>query len=334
MENGIKLSVIIPCYNVEKYLRQCLDSVINQTLKEIEIICVNDGSTDGTQKILEEYAKKDNRILVINKPNGGQASARNAGMEKMQGEYVAFLDSDDWVDLNFYEKLYNATKRNNVDFAIGEILLHNSNNEVSKKCLANIPLFKLKTGSYKHINDKSHVIYSCSVCNKLYKANIIKENKLLFPQNLLLEDILFNFQASVITKSFVLVPDVRLYYRQHSTSTMSNIVKSDRIFDIFKIYELCEEFLEQANLPKKLKKRYKNILDNFKIFNLYIYYSNCPKEFKDEFREKMLSHFDRANIFFNPYINNDSRCAIVKVFLNRCKRFMQKLFNKQEIKNK
>ena len=114
-----KISVIIPCYNVEKYLRECLDSVVNQTLKDIEIICVNDGSTDGTQKILEEYAQKDDRILLINKPNGGLSLARNTGMEKMRGEYVAFLDSDDWVDLDFYEKLYNAAKQNGADSAIG-----------------------------------------------------------------------------------------------------------------------------------------------------------------------------------------------------------------------
>lgn len=155
-----------------------------------------------------------------------------------------------------------------------------------------------------------------------------------FAEGLLVEDVPFTFGVAMLADKFILVPDVKIYYRQHSESIMSNILKTKRIFDIFKIYELCDELLQQINLPKELKEQYKNILDNFKIFNLYVYYSNCPKEFKDEFREKMLEHFDRANIFFNPYINNDSRRAIVKVFLNRCKRFVQKFFKKQGRKNK
>lgn len=153
-ENQIKLTVIIPCYNVEKYLRQCLDSVINQTLKEIEIICVNDGSTDRTQKILEEYSKKDDRILVINKPNGGLSSARNAGMEKMQGEYIAFLDSDDWVDLEFYEKLYNAAKTNNADCAIGKTFLYHNESDI-RDCLANMTFCNVKKTQLKKLKKNS-----------------------------------------------------------------------------------------------------------------------------------------------------------------------------------
>ena len=111
-----KVSVIIPIYNTEKYLRKCLDSVCNQTLSDIEIICVNDCSTDNSLEILEEYASKDNRIKLIDfKENKGAAVARNAGIDEAKGEYIGFVDSDDFIDLDFYEKLYNKAVKSGAD---------------------------------------------------------------------------------------------------------------------------------------------------------------------------------------------------------------------------
>ena len=104
MEKNIKVSVIVPVYNVEKYIRQCLESIINQTYKNLEIIVVNDGTKDNSMKIVEEYLS-DERIKVINKENGGIASARNRGIDEATGEYISFVDSDDWLELNTYEKL-------------------------------------------------------------------------------------------------------------------------------------------------------------------------------------------------------------------------------------
>lgn len=107
-----KVSVIIPVYNVEEYLRQCLDSVINQTLKEIEIICVDDGSTDSSLEILKEYAAKDHRITVITQQNNGAAIARNIGLYNINANYIGFIDADDYIDLDFYEKLLNNGYKN------------------------------------------------------------------------------------------------------------------------------------------------------------------------------------------------------------------------------
>ena len=112
-----KITVIIPVYNVEIYLADCLDSVLQQTLNEIEIICINDGSSDNSLEILKEYARKDSRIIIISQENKGLGSARNRGLEVATGEYVAFLDSDDWVDNNYYEKLYNTAKKYNSEIA-------------------------------------------------------------------------------------------------------------------------------------------------------------------------------------------------------------------------
>ena len=116
-----KISVIIPVYNVERFLKKCLESVINQTLSDLEIICINDGSTDKSLSILNSFAQKDNRIIVINQDNQGQSCARNAGLSIATGKYIGFVDSDDWIDLDFYEKLYNTAKKYNADIAAAGI---------------------------------------------------------------------------------------------------------------------------------------------------------------------------------------------------------------------
>ena len=112
------VSVLIPVYNVEKYLSRCLDSLINQTLTDIEIICVNDGSTDDSLKILRQYQEKDNRIVIVDKKNGGLPSARNAGLDRARGQYVGFVDSDDYVEPSMFETLYKTAKKKNSEVVI------------------------------------------------------------------------------------------------------------------------------------------------------------------------------------------------------------------------
>ena len=113
-----KLSIIVPVYNASKYLERCLDSVINQTLKEIEIICINDGSSDNSKTILENYAKKDNRIKIINQKNLGLSASRNKGIKYANGEYIFFVDADDWIELNTCEITYNFAKEKNLDLLL------------------------------------------------------------------------------------------------------------------------------------------------------------------------------------------------------------------------
>ena len=117
-----KVSVIVPVYNVEQYLSRCLTSLINQTLEDIEIIVVNDGSTDGSERIIKEYKRNNSKIIAVNKENGGLSSARNFGLYYATGEYVAFLDSDDYVDRNIYKKMYEKAKATNSDYVESPIL--------------------------------------------------------------------------------------------------------------------------------------------------------------------------------------------------------------------
>ena len=127
MENSIKLSIIVPVYNSEKFLNKCINSLINQTIKNIEIILINDGSSDNSLNICNEFAKKDSRIKVFSQENSGQATARNVGLDNATGEYITFTDADDWVDPDYYEKLLNTALNHNADVACASIIRERKN---------------------------------------------------------------------------------------------------------------------------------------------------------------------------------------------------------------
>ncbi|MDQ5983571.1 MAG: Undecaprenyl-phosphate 4-deoxy-4-formamido-L-arabinose transferase [Eubacteriales bacterium SKADARSKE-1] len=161
--NEPKVSVIIPIYNTASYLRECLDSVTNQTLKDIEIICVNDGSTDDSLRIILEYAQKDARIKVLNTKNKGASAARNSGLKISSGEYIAFIDSDDWLDLNTYEVSYEKAKQKDADILIfGE------------------DKFSVVDKSYKNPFYALESSGSMLIWNKLYKRSFLVRNNLFF----------------------------------------------------------------------------------------------------------------------------------------------------------
>lgn len=151
------ISILVPCYNVERYLRQCLDSIINQTFKALEIICLNDGSKDGTLDILNEYANKDKRIIVVDKPNSGYGSTMNKGLEMAKGKYVGIVESDDYIELNMFQQLYDTAEKYNLDLTR---CLYREVNEV--------------TGKTQEVNFESIGLYKC---NEVFKP---KEQKYIF----------------------------------------------------------------------------------------------------------------------------------------------------------
>lgn len=218
------VSVIVPVFNTEKYLPKCLNSLINQSLRDIEIICVNDGSTDNSLKILQEYAAKDNRIKIINQENEKQGAARNAGMRIATGEYIGFVDSDDWVDLDFYEKLYNTAKKHNFDIALGTNVRVKKNG--NKKRL-NI----IEEKEYTSIQDKFDVnVQWKNPCptNKIYKRDLFLKHNIQWPEGAYCEDKLFTIKAVYFANSVVTVPDVYYYYFDNPKSTVNSNKRKHR----------------------------------------------------------------------------------------------------------
>ena len=212
-----KVSVIIPVYNVEKYLRECLDSVINQTLKDIEIICVNDGSTDNSLQILEEYAQKDERIKIIAQENKGQAVARNVGIKIAQGEFIGFLDSDDYLDLNFYENLYNRAKETNSNIVVCEYMYRFKDSNKGKKIFLKVDK-NIVSSNIKEKFECLYLPYYCYVPNKIYQRDCIKDD---FLEGLKWEDIYFTTNILAKNNRLAVAKDIAYYYRNNPCSTVN-----------------------------------------------------------------------------------------------------------------
>ncbi|MCL2144785.1 MAG: glycosyltransferase [Endomicrobia bacterium] len=233
LKNATKISVIIPVYNVEKYLRQCLDSVVNQTLGEIEIICINDGSTDASLEILREYAAKDKRIIVLDQKNSGQGTARNNGLAIAKGEYIGFVDSDDRISVDFCQVLYDAAKTKNADIAAtGNAVLFGNAYAGNNKDMGFDKPAVLKT-----INEKKNLaIKSGVVWNKIYKKELIEKNKIAFsPSKCIGEDTIFNIIAVAAAKIIVCTMQCTYFYRKRiDSSVISRDVKDLYITDIYK----------------------------------------------------------------------------------------------------
>lgn len=239
----VKISVIIPVYNVEKYLKNCLDSIINQTLKEIEIICVNDGSTDNSLSILKEYQQKDERIKIINRENNGPSAARNTALKVASGEYISFLDSDDYVDLNFCEKMYQAATENNCDIACCNIIRFN---EKLKKDLVKynrIKVAKRPRHKYKLAIIPEHNY----VWNKIYNRKKIIALDLAFEEGILFEDVIFSHKVIYYLDKMVSVPNVNYYYRNNPDSIV-NSCSEEKMNDYNNAFKTALEFRLKHNV--------------------------------------------------------------------------------------
>ena len=232
-----KVSIIVPVYNVEKYLEKCLDSLINQTLKDIEIICINDGSLDNSINILEKYAIKDNRLKIISQKNAGLSAARNTGINAASGDYIGFCDSDDWVSLDFYEKLYKCAVQNNTDIACGEIIKIRKGKEkkfltYNNETIAKTYLEKLQSCN---VPDYSYA------WNKIYRLSKIKKHNLYFEEGITYEDIIFSPQALFYLDKTVTIKNTYYYYLSRKTSITHN---SNNDHDGIKSSEFAKNFIQ------------------------------------------------------------------------------------------
>lgn len=218
-----KVSIIVPVYNVEKYIRKCLDSLVNQTLKDIEIIIINDGTKDKSALICEEYAQIDNRIKVIHKENGGLGNARNVGMTYANGEYIGFVDSDDWVDLDYYEKLYNKAIEENADV-----------------CVGGIKVFKNNSYKIKLQPDNFETLFATQgfAWLKIYKRDFVEKYRIQFTEKLYYEDMFFAMMVYLYMSKCAIANETFYYYRQQAQSIVHTCINSSKLFDIFKVFNL------------------------------------------------------------------------------------------------
>lgn len=314
-----KISVIIPVYNVESYIEKCLDSLVNQTLKEIEIIVVNDGSPDGSQIIIDEYVKKYPKLVKsYTQKNGGQGSARNFGIKKAVGEYISFVDSDDYIEHDMLEKMYTSAISNKSDVVICGNKVISMNYEIIKYEKANL-----------FYNETDIIFGKMAVWNKLYRKDILKN--INFRSGVWYEDIDYTIKVLLNTKKISFVNECLYNYLLRPGSTMNNsnvqrnleiITAFDEIIDYFKknkkylenkakieflaidhIYISAIVRIIRANVSRKEKKIIINKLkkyveDKFPDFN------------KNKYLKKISSN--RKNIYL--LIKNNLYCIVSIVF--------------------
>lgn len=215
-----KIDIVVPVYNVEKYVGDCLDSLLSQTLKDIRIICVNDGSTDGSLDVLNKYVEKDSRIVVVDQKNGGRSMARNAGLKKVEAPYVMFCDSDDNYDPEMCEKMMQVMEEYETDLAVcGIKIIYKAHDEIKD---SDENYYRLKFYGKNYIDDSLILKTDASVCNKIFRMSLIKKYEIEFPEKLNNEDYYFHNAYMSVSKTCYFV-NRRLYrYIRHEGSIMSD----------------------------------------------------------------------------------------------------------------
>lgn len=236
------ISVIVPIYNVEKYLRQCLDSLLMQTYKNIEVIMVDDGSPDNCGAICDEYAEKYSNFIAVHKENAGLGMARNTGMEHMNGDYVMFIDSDDYISTDLIEVLYNAIKENHVDISKSGFIRVKNDGSIYDKRIYNDEVFKGKKAATEFLprligsSPERKDSLEMSVCASLYRTSHIKTNIIFFPseRDLISEDMVFNILYAQYANGACVISKAGYNYR-YNPSSLTKHYRPNK-------FEMCTKF--------------------------------------------------------------------------------------------
>lgn len=329
-----KISVIVPVYNVSMFVEKCLNSLVNQTLQGIEIIVVDDCGCDDSMAKVTKIAKKHSNIkIIVNSKNKGVSESRNIGLRNSSGEYISFLDSDDFVDINFFEELYNNAIKEDADIACGNVYYYKDNNKYKDW----VSYYNFKTDKNCVIlpEDKQYNIYACAVWGKIYKKSLFTLHNVEF-KNIFNEDVPITFISTILANKIILVSNVYLYYVQREGSFMAESCSDIKPFDIFKVYMVCDNYMKYISsyLPEQYLV-YKNILDNFKIFNTWNWYNALQvNKHKQRFYYDMKNLFKGINVKDNIFIQHSNLLTYKKVLGLICSKVKIKLFGINIIKIK
>jgi glycosyltransferase involved in cell wall biosynthesis len=296
---SIKVSVIIPVYNAEKYLVDCIESLLSQTLKECEFIFINDGSIDNSLEILKKYKKKDGRIILVDQENQGVSSARNNGLRVAIGEFVGFVDADDYIEEDMYEVLYNSAKLAGTD-----VVISNFENEIEgKKVIIKYP-FLLNDKLNKEYIELEVLPYFIrtdnlnTVCNKIFSNQIIIRNKIQFPEKVTLgEDGLFNITFFYHATSMMYINYSGYHYRDVNGSATRNILEKDYFSRALEVYSLKfpERYIQK--IDKKRIHQLKSIKLIQSVMSYIHVYFTPSKDVSFKFRYKYVK-----NMVNNQYV--------------------------------
>lgn len=264
------VSVIIPVYNVEKYLNQCLDSVLDQTLKDIEIICVNDSSTDGSLAILEEYAKRDERVTVVSQPNSGAGAARNKGLSLATGKYLSFLDSDDFFEPDMLELAYKEAEKVKADFVVFRSDQYYTDQkkfvEVSWT-LREKELPPYAPFHHRQMTDNIFKVFVGWAWDKLYNREFVLQNRLQFQEQRTSNDLLFVFSGVALAKRISIVKKVLAHQRRDAKDSLSK-TRENSWHCFYDALTALRDRLKSEGLYEEMEKDFINYALHFSLWNI------------------------------------------------------------------
>ena len=306
------ISIIVPVYNTEKYLDRCLSSLVNQTYKNIEILIINDGSPDNSQKIIDKYTKKNKNIRSFVRCNSGISSTRNYGIDNAKGDYIIFIDSDDYVDNNYCEYLYNILTKNKCDIACCDYCYNDE--IISLK--ENLTIINKEQILDSFLND---VLIKTSVWNKIYSRKII--NSIRFNNFKMAEDVLFNTKVLAGAKRIVCSNLKKYHYNTLNTSITRSKINIDKVRDCCNAHDLQYELVNEIDKDLLCK-----IIIN-KFNSLYVFYLDIDKNTSKEVKQFIKKEIINVKKIYKKYINKKHYSKKIMLKINLLILFFN-LYNK------
>lgn len=300
------VSIIVPIYNTKKYLKNCIDSILKQTYKNIEILLINDGSPDDSDKIMEKYKLKDKRVKCFYKKNGGLSDARNYGIKKAKGKYLCFVDSDDWISKYYVEKLLNAVKENNSQIAVCQF------DRVYKD--------KVTKNNINEFDIKGFKVPAA--WNKIYLKEMIDKYDLKFPIGKWYEDLDMTSKYIMLCDKIANVKESLCFYRQNDNSIMHTY--DDRIFQIYDALNDIESFSKEKNIYEKNKQE----IEFAHVYHVLIgtlFRASFMNEFNVELIKKIVFYVEKKYpTWYNNKLIRQNLSMVYKLFLFLVKHKMYK----------
>ena len=320
-KTALKVSVLVPVYNVEKYLRECLDSLINQSLREIEIVCINDGSKDDSLDIIKEYAATDDRIKIVNKKNTGYGDSMNRGLMEASGEYVGIVEPDDFVELDTFEKMYNVAKENEVDVVKANFYEYSTE---KKEDTYKSDLF-LDDEIEKVINIRSnrHIFFQQpSVWSAIYSRDLLLKNgiKFLPSEGASYQDAGFTFKVWAVAKRVFFMDNAFLHYRKDNPNSS---VKSDgKVFAVKDEYDEVERFLKERDLMDEFGQTLAIVRMGGYIWNMRRLSKPAALEFARVLKEDY-SKYKKAGFLNNEGLEKDAEFIVNNPIIRNPERYVR-----------
>ena len=313
---AVDVSVVVPVYNTEKYLPECIESLIHQTLKNVEFIFVDDGSTDHSVEIIEKYQKQDNRIHLIKQKNQYAGVARNNGMKQATGKYIIFLDSDDFFKLNMLEEAFNSGEKNHAEIVVfGAYNYDQSNKTVKKRYMGEYPKTCV---SFEQIRESFFQSYYDEPWNKLFLRSFIEGNGLQFQESRKCNDTVFTNLAGYLAKRVLFLRERFVYYRSNNETSLQGNINHDRDAFVFAAKALKKELCRRGTFYGSYKTTYcKRVCEMLRYYGCLTGELYSAKEYFITLKQELIpSIFDSENDFeHDVWVSQVYRCSSFEEYL-------------------